>query len=45
MSSFDKAVADSKKLTSKPSNDDLLKLYGSSRPATWRADQAYMISN
>lgn len=28
-SAFDKAVADSKKLTSKPSNEDLLKLYGS----------------
>ncbi|KAI0132464.1 putative fatty acid binding protein [Xylariales sp. AK1849] len=25
---FQKAVADSKKLTSKPSNDDLLELYG-----------------
>ena len=25
---FEKAVADSKKLTSKPSNDDLLELYG-----------------
>jgi len=28
MSAFDTAVADSKKLTSKPSNDELLKLYG-----------------
>jgi diazepam-binding inhibitor (GABA receptor modulating acyl-CoA-binding protein) len=28
MSAFDTAVADSKKLTSKPSNDDLLELYG-----------------
>jgi diazepam-binding inhibitor (GABA receptor modulating acyl-CoA-binding protein) len=28
MSAFETAVADSKKLTSKPSNDDLLKLYG-----------------
>ncbi|KAF4636581.1 hypothetical protein G7Y89_g1500 [Cudoniella acicularis] len=28
MSAFDIAVKDSKKLTSKPSNDDLLKLYG-----------------
>jgi hypothetical protein len=28
MSAFDTAVADSKKLTSKPSNDDLLMLYG-----------------
>lgn len=28
MSDFDKAVADSKKLTSKPSNDELLELYG-----------------
>lgn len=32
MSAFDTAVADSKKLTSKPSNEDLLKLYGSFRP-------------
>lgn len=30
MSDFDKAVADSKKLTSKPSNDELLSLYGTS---------------
>lgn len=30
MSDFDKAVADSKKLTSKPSNEDLLELYGTS---------------
>lgn len=30
MSDFDKAVADSKKLTSKPSNDELLQLYGKS---------------
>lgn len=28
MSDFDKAVADSKKLTAKPSNDELLELYG-----------------
>jgi hypothetical protein len=28
MSAFETAVADSKKLTSKPSNDDLLELYG-----------------
>ncbi|CZT00472.1 probable acyl-coenzyme A-binding protein (diazepam binding inhibitor) [Rhynchosporium agropyri] len=28
MSAFDTAVVDSKKLTSKPSNDDLLQLYG-----------------
>jgi hypothetical protein len=28
MSAFETAVADSKKLTSKPSNDELLKLYG-----------------
>ncbi|KAJ5052312.1 uncharacterized protein L3040_002065 [Drepanopeziza brunnea f. sp. 'multigermtubi'] len=28
MSAFETAVADSKKLTSKPSNDDLLQLYG-----------------
>ncbi|PVH82640.1 putative acyl-CoA-binding protein like protein [Cadophora sp. DSE1049] len=28
MSAFDTAVIDSKKLTSKPSNDDLLQLYG-----------------
>lgn len=27
---FERAVADSKKLTSKPSNDDLLELYGTS---------------
>lgn len=26
---FQKAVVDSKKLTSKPSNDDLLEIYGS----------------
>lgn len=31
---FEKAVADSKKLTSKPSNDDLLEIYGASRPVT-----------
>ncbi|KAI6785293.1 uncharacterized protein J7T54_006935 [Emericellopsis cladophorae] len=30
MSDFDTAVADSKKLTSKPGNEDLLKLYGKS---------------
>ncbi|KAG9259092.1 putative acyl-CoA-binding protein like protein [Emericellopsis atlantica] len=30
MSAFDTAVADSKKLTSKPGNEDLLKLYGKS---------------
>lgn len=30
MSDFDKAVADSKKLTSKPNNDELLELYGTS---------------
>jgi diazepam-binding inhibitor (GABA receptor modulating acyl-CoA-binding protein) len=30
MPSFEDAVVDSKKLTSKPSNDDLLQLYGSS---------------
>lgn len=29
---FKKAVSDSKKLTSKPSNDDLLELYGESIP-------------
>jgi len=29
---FKKAVADSKKLTSKPSNDDLLQLYGKPFP-------------
>lgn len=29
---FKKAVVDSHKLTSKPSNDDLLELYGTSRP-------------
>lgn len=29
---FQKAVVDSKKLTSKPSNDDLLEIYGVSRP-------------
>jgi hypothetical protein len=28
MSAFETAVADSKKLTSKPSNDELLRLYG-----------------
>ncbi|TVY60694.1 Acyl-CoA-binding protein-like [Lachnellula suecica] len=28
MSAFDTAVADSKKLTAKPSNDELLELYG-----------------
>lgn len=26
--SFEKAIADSKKLTSKPSNEELLELYG-----------------
>jgi len=30
---FKKAVVDSKKLTSKPSNDDLLEIYGPSIPA------------
>jgi len=30
---FKKAVVDSKKLTSKPSNDDLLKIYGSRSPS------------
>eukprot|EP01065_Artemidia_motanka_P033730 TRINITY_DN40775_c0_g1_i1.p1 TRINITY_DN40775_c0_g1~~TRINITY_DN40775_c0_g1_i1.p1 ORF type:complete len:102 (+),score=8.68 TRINITY_DN40775_c0_g1_i1:159-464(+) len=34
MSAFDTAVADSKKLTSKPSNDDLLELYGLYKVAT-----------
>ncbi|KAE9363666.1 putative acyl-CoA-binding protein like protein [Stipitochalara longipes BDJ] len=34
MSAFDTAVADSKKLTSKPSNDELLKLYGLFKVAT-----------
>jgi hypothetical protein len=29
MSAFETAVSDSKKLTSKPSNDELLELYGS----------------
>jgi hypothetical protein len=29
---FKKAVVDSKKLTSKPSNDDLLELYGAPPP-------------
>ena len=29
---FQKAVVDSKKLTSKPSNDDLLEIYGVSGP-------------
>lgn len=32
MSDFDKAVVDSKKLTSKPGNDELLQLYGMSSP-------------
>ncbi|TVY18582.1 Acyl-CoA-binding protein-like [Lachnellula arida] len=32
MSAFDTAVADSKKLTSKPSNDELLELYGNPLP-------------
>jgi len=34
MSAFETAVADSKKLTSKPSNDDLLQLYGLYKVAT-----------
>ncbi|TVY22531.1 Acyl-CoA-binding-like protein [Lachnellula hyalina] len=34
MSAFDTAVADSKKLTSKPSNDELLELYGLYKVAT-----------
>lgn len=34
MPTFEEAVQDSKKLTSKPSNDDLLQLYGSS-PQSW----------
>lgn len=29
---FKQAVIDSKKLTAKPSNDELLELYGTSRP-------------
>lgn len=29
---FQKAVVDSKKLTSKPSNDDLLEIYGALMP-------------
>ncbi|KAL1858898.1 hypothetical protein Daus18300_009767 [Diaporthe australafricana] len=32
-SGFDKAIADSKKLTSKPSNEELLELYGTSTGA------------
>ena len=32
---FQKAVADSKKLTSKPSNDDLLELYGAHLPLAY----------
>lgn len=32
MTAFEDAVKDSKKLTSKPSNDDLLELYGLSPP-------------
>lgn len=36
MSDFETAVADSKKLTSKPSNDDLLELYGMLFPQLWR---------
>lgn len=39
MSAFDTAVADSKKLTSKPSNEELLDLYGMPRPAP-RCDAA-----
>jgi hypothetical protein len=35
MSAFDTAVADSKKLTSKPSNDDLLMLYGMHTICGW----------
>jgi hypothetical protein len=35
MSAFDTAVADSKKLTSKPSNDDLLMLYGMHMICGW----------
>lgn len=31
--SFEKAIADSKKLTSKPSNEELLDLYGSLGPS------------
>jgi len=34
MSTFETAVADSKKLTSKPSNDELLELYGLYKVAT-----------
>ena len=34
MSAFETAVIDSKKLTSKPSNDDLLELYGLYKVAT-----------
>lgn len=33
---FQKAVADSKKLTSKPNNDDLLEIYGTSQTAVSR---------
>ena len=32
---FQKAVEDSKKLTSKPSNDDLLEFYGAHRLVAW----------
>lgn len=34
--SFEKAVADSKKLTSKPSNEELLDLYGTPAPCPSR---------
>ncbi|KAL3418604.1 acyl CoA binding protein [Phlyctema vagabunda] len=34
MSAFETAVADSKKLTSKPGNDDLLEIYGLYKVAT-----------
>ena len=35
MSAFDTAVIDSKKLTSKPSNDELLELYGALYSQFW----------
>lgn len=35
---FKKAVVDSKKLTSKPSNEDLLDLYGTSSPSVCYKD-------
>ena len=42
---FQTAIADSKKLTSKPSNDELLDLYGASSRSYSRAAAAAMVAH